>query len=66
LRDLRAFPWLDPPPDASLQRAERLLVQLGAVDESSGSVSAIGRRMLKLSVARAWRACSSRRMSGVS
>jgi len=50
LTDVGALRWLDPPGEAALQRAERLLRLLGAVDEQSGAVTAIGRRMLDLSV----------------
>ncbi len=49
LSDVTTLRWLDPPGEAALQRAERLLRQLGAVDETSGSVTDIGRRMLELS-----------------
>ena len=49
LRDVTHFRWLDPPSEAAVQRAERLLLQLGAVD-GSGTVTDTGRRMLQLSV----------------
>src|SRR5262249_36388442 len=42
------LPWLDPPPRATLDHAERLLVQLGAVEEASGALTDIGRRLLEL------------------
>jgi ATP-dependent helicase HrpB len=48
LRDAAGLPWLDLPPQASLVHAERLLVQLGAVDEASGALTDIGRRLLSL------------------
>jgi ATP-dependent helicase HrpB len=48
LRDAAGLPWLDPPPRPSLSHAERLLVQLGAVDEASGALTDIGRRLLAL------------------
>src|SRR5262249_19596346 len=48
LRDAATLPWLDPPPPATLAHAERLLVQLGAVDPSSGAVTEAGRRGLAL------------------
>ena len=48
VRDLRTFPWLDPPSDGALESAERLLAQLGALG-ADGSLSEIGRRMLALS-----------------
>jgi ATP-dependent RNA helicase HrpB len=51
LRDARSFHWLDPPSAAVLERAEQLLLQLGAIDAAQGSVTAVGRRMLGVSVA---------------
>jgi ATP-dependent helicase HrpB len=48
LRDAAGLSWLDAPPRATLAHAERLLVQLGAVDEASGRVTAAGRRLLEL------------------
>lgn len=48
LGDLRCFPWLDPPRDGALERAERLLAMLGALD-ARGSLTDVGRRMLDLS-----------------
>ncbi len=48
LRDAAALPWLDPPPGAALAHAERLLVQLGAVDPDRGAVTGVGRRLLAL------------------
>src|SRR5262249_43384037 len=48
LRDAAGLPWLDPPPRAILDHAERLLVQLGAVEETSGALTDIGRRLLEL------------------
>jgi ATP-dependent helicase HrpB len=50
LGDARGLKWLDPPPDASLASAERLLVQLAAVDSESGALTETGRRMLELPV----------------
>lgn len=44
-----ALPWLDPPPAASLRRAETLLVALGALS-ADGDVTDVGRRMLALPV----------------
>ena len=46
--DVRALRWLDPPPPASVERGERLLMAVGAIDESSRAPTAIGRRMLEL------------------
>ena len=48
LRDAAGLPWLDPPPRATLDHAERLLVRLGAVEEASGAITATGRRLLEL------------------
>jgi ATP-dependent helicase HrpB len=45
VRDLGTFPWLDPPREGALERAERLLALLGAVD-GAGAVTEMGRRML--------------------
>lgn len=50
LRDVRRFGWLDPPGEGTMQHAERLLVQLGAID-ADGGLTHTGRRMLDLSVA---------------
>jgi ATP-dependent helicase HrpB len=41
--------WLTPPPEAAWQRAQRLLLQLGALDQH-GSVTPLGKRMLRLSL----------------
>jgi ATP-dependent RNA helicase HrpB len=51
LQDVRQFQWLDPPADGAIERAERLLQQLDAVDETTGALTPIGQRMLRLSVA---------------
>ena len=48
LRDAATLPWLDPPPAAALSHAERLLVQLGAVDPATSAVTDVGRRLLAL------------------
>jgi len=48
-RDLHGVRWLDAPSDAGVQRAERLLRDLGAVG-SDGALTPVGRRMLDLSV----------------
>jgi ATP-dependent helicase HrpB len=50
LEDARALPWLDPPPPAALAAAERLLVDLGAVRERDGTLTAAGTTMLSLPV----------------
>ena len=44
--DVSAFPWLEPPDARSLERAERLLADLGAVDGKSGTITPPGQRML--------------------
>ena len=44
--DVGAFPWFEPPEPRSVQRAIALLQDLGAVDEASGDITGIGRRML--------------------
>jgi ATP-dependent helicase HrpB len=48
LRSAADLAWLDPPPPGALAQAERLLVQLGAVDAAGGAVTPIGRRLLAL------------------
>lgn len=47
--DLRTFRWLDPPEPRSLDRAETLLRDLGATDDS-GAITDTGRRMLAFPV----------------
>lgn len=47
--DLKAFHWLEPPEPRALERAQALLVDLGAVD-ATGSITALGRRMLAFPV----------------
>jgi ATP-dependent helicase HrpB len=44
-----AVRWLEPPPAAARDAAERLLVRLGAVDEDRG-ITELGRRMLRFPV----------------
>jgi ATP-dependent helicase HrpB len=46
VRSATALSWLTPPPAASLQAAERLLVDLGAVD-ASGALTRVGQRLLE-------------------
>jgi ATP-dependent helicase HrpB len=43
--DWRKFPWFQPPEQTSASRAERLLRQLGAVDENN-TLTDVGRRLL--------------------
>ena len=45
LTDMHAFPWFEAPETATLDRALRLLVDLGALDEDSGEITDIGQRM---------------------
>ena len=40
------FPWLEPPDPKALARAEQLLTDLGALDATSGAITAVGRQML--------------------
>jgi len=47
--DPRALAWLDPPPEAQLEAARRLLVALGAIDRE-GRITADGRRLAELPV----------------
>jgi len=44
--DVSAFPWLEPPDARALERAERLLTDLGAVDGKTGTITPLGQRML--------------------
>jgi ATP-dependent helicase HrpB len=52
VEDIGNFRWLEPPEPRALQRAEQLLVDLGALQAagSAPSVTAIGRRMLAFPV----------------
>ncbi|MCY2957983.1 MAG: ATP-dependent helicase HrpB [Planctomycetota bacterium] len=42
------FGWFEAPPAAALAAADRLLVELGAVDAKAGQVTAMGRELLSL------------------
>lgn len=44
--DIAGFRWLEPPDSKSLQRAETLLKDLGALNESDSTITPLGRRML--------------------
>ncbi|MSP40744.1 MAG: ATP-dependent helicase HrpB [Deltaproteobacteria bacterium] len=44
--DVKSFRWLEAPDPRALERAETLLADLGAVDNATGAISALGRRML--------------------
>jgi ATP-dependent helicase HrpB len=48
--DVAGFRWLEAPDTKSLQRAETLLQDLGAVGEGSGEITEMGRRMLAFPV----------------
>lgn len=47
-RDPASFGWFERPPAPALASADRLLVELGAVDGSSGALRPLGRAMLDL------------------
>jgi len=47
-RDLRTFPWFEPPSEAALARAEALLAHLGALD--ARGLTPLGRRMADIPV----------------
>lgn len=44
--DVEKFRWLEPPEARALERAERLLTDLGAIDVGTGAITDLGRRML--------------------
>jgi ATP-dependent RNA helicase HrpB len=46
MNDVRKFRWLEAPDSRALETAETLLTDLGAVDGTTGAISALGRRML--------------------
>jgi len=48
--DLSGFAWLERPDPRSLERAEALLADLGALDGPARSITATGRRMLRFPV----------------
>src|SRR5437899_1177191 len=48
VEDLRNFRWLEPPPEKALDHAEHLLMDLGALKQSS--ITDLGRRMLAFPV----------------
>jgi ATP-dependent helicase HrpB len=59
IADVQGFPWLEPPEPKALQRAEQLLLDLGALGAEAGSggtplppstCTELGRRMLKFPV----------------
>ena len=44
--DVKAFRWLEAPDARALECAETLLADLGAIDEATGTITTLGRRML--------------------
>src|SRR5581483_8858293 len=46
VEDIGNFRWLEPPEPRALERAETLLKDLGALDEQTGAITKLGRRML--------------------
>ncbi|HWB59623.1 MAG TPA: ATP-dependent helicase HrpB [Chthoniobacteraceae bacterium] len=48
--DIAGFRWLEPPEPRSLERAETLLKDLGALDENTAQITPLGRRMLAFPV----------------
>ena len=46
VKDVYGFRWLEPPGRQSLERAELLLKDLGALQADSGAITELGRRML--------------------
>ena len=48
--DVRTFRWIEAPEARALERAETLLADLGAIDETTGQITELGRRMLAFPV----------------
>jgi ATP-dependent helicase HrpB len=46
VNDVQAFRWLEAPDARALERAETLLADLGAIDDVTGAITTLGRRML--------------------
>jgi len=46
VNDLKTFHWLEMPDARALERAETLIADLGAIDDKTGTITALGRRML--------------------
>jgi ATP-dependent helicase HrpB len=44
--DVRTFRWLEAPDPRALNRAETLLADLGAIDDTTGVITALGQRMI--------------------
>jgi ATP-dependent helicase HrpB len=50
VNDVRAFRWLEAPDPRAVERAEMLLRDLEAIDDTTGAITALGRRMLAFPV----------------
>ncbi len=48
--DVKNFRWLEAPEARALERAETLLADLGAIDNTTGAITELGRRMLAFPV----------------
>ena len=48
IRKAAQFDWLDKPDPTAIERAEQLLVLLGAIDERTGDLTSVGKQMLRL------------------
>ena len=48
--DVKRFRWLEAPETRALERAETLLMDLGAIDSATGAITDLGRRMLAFPV----------------
>jgi ATP-dependent helicase HrpB len=46
VNNVRTFRWLEAPDARALERAEVLLTDLGAIDDATGAITELGRRML--------------------
>jgi ATP-dependent helicase HrpB len=46
VNNVKTFRWLEAPDARALERAENLLADLGAIDDTTGAITALGRRML--------------------
>jgi ATP-dependent helicase HrpB len=46
VNDVKTFRWLETPDERALERAETLLADLGAIDDTTGAITALGIRML--------------------
>ncbi len=46
VNNVKTFRWLEAPDAPALERAENLLADLGAIDDTTGAVTALGRLML--------------------